>query len=107
MKRILNVIVIFVCISVLFACDSHKAHFTGKVLEKYENSCLIEVTNNGNQSLKAGDIIVVSNNIDNCPDYSVGDFLKITFNGEMADSYPPQIIKVYSIEKTDSSGNSL
>lgn len=74
-------------------------YFTGKVLEKYEKSCLIEVTNKGNQSFGVGDLITVNTDIESCPEYQKGDVLTVTFDGSVAESYPMQIHKVYRIVK--------
>lgn len=111
MKKCLALLLTLVCLVTLVACntknDEGQAYFVGKVIEVYEKSCLVEVTNNGNQHLTLGDEVVVNTNIENCPTYAVGDYLRIEFDGTMAESYPPQILKVYAIDKTDSTGNSI
>ena len=108
MKKIIALLVTLGCLFSLIACNTHdeKEHpyFVGKVIEVHEGSCLLEVTNNGNQQLASGDVVVVNTKIDNCPTYAVGDFLRIEFDGTMAESYPPQIFKVYAIDKTDGMG---
>lgn len=106
MKRILSIISIFAFLLILCACGSNTEEenaptFTAKVLEKYEGSCLVEVTDKGNNALNEGDLIVVSTRIDDCPEYAVGDHLKIIFDGAIAESYPMQVNKVYSIKKVD------
>lgn len=110
MKRILSLTLVFICLFTLVACSSNdegrdvlNPHFTGKVIEKHENSCLIEVTDIGNGHLALGSPVVVTTNIPNCPEYEVGDYLIIVFDGTVAESYPPQILRVSTITKTDSS----
>ena len=76
-------------------------------MEKYENSCLIEVTDPGNQYFRIGDVAVVRTNIEGCPLYSAGDYLRIIYDGMVAESYPPQIFHVYSIYKIDAQGNDI
>ena len=77
--------------------DDDQYYFTGKVVEIYEKGCLIEVTDAGNQHLSVGNKVDVHTNIENCPAYSEGDSLKIVFDGMVAESYPPQILKVFEI----------
>lgn len=77
--------------------DGEQAYFKGKVIEKYENNCLVEVTDNGNQRFMLSDKVVVKTDIEGCPDYAVGDYLKIEFDGMVAESYPMQILNVFSI----------
>ena len=86
MKRILSVLLIIVCLVSLTACqasgqDKNSARFVGKVLEKYETGCLVEVIDKGNNTFSVGDLISVNTNIATCPDYAVNDLLTITFDG--------------------------
>ena len=105
MKRILIILS-----AIIFFCSCGKkdvadsAYFCGQVLEKYESSCLMEVIDNGNQYFKDGDLVMVNTNIDGCPQYGVGDYLRIIYDGMVAESYPPQIFHVFSIHKTDVQG---
>ena len=80
-------------------------YFTGKVLEIYENSCLVEVTDTGNGNFYLGERIIVNTNIEGAPKYTVGDHLRISFDGKVALSYPGQVLNVYSVVKTDANGN--
>lgn len=105
-KRILTLIISLIMVFSLVACNSNdegsdilNPYFTGKVVEIYDKSCLVEVTDIGNGHLAEGDKVVVSTNITNCPVYSVGDYLTISFDGKVAESYPPQILKVFMISK--------
>lgn len=81
--------------------DNAKQRFVGKVIEKYEYSCLIEVFDACNQTFAIGDKIDVTTNIENCIYYRVGDYLEITFDGNIVESYPMQIRGTISIEKAD------
>ncbi len=112
MKKSLSVLFILACLFTLVACQAsdkgkQAPSFVGKVLEKYETSCLLEVTDNGNQALASGDVVVVYTNLADCPEYTEGDYLKITFDGAVAESYPPQIHKVSNVTKTDAQGNPI
>lgn len=76
--------------------------FCGCVLEKYEECCVVEVTDAGDQGLQLGDLIVVRTAIDDCPDFAAGDILRVEFNGEIAETYPMQVNHVLAIERVES-----
>lgn len=117
MKRILSIIFILSCLCLLVACnsdgtavlndewDTQNPYFTGKVIEVYENGCFLEVTDIGNGNFRVGNKVQVHTDIPTCPKYAVGDFLRISFDGKVAKSYPPQVTNVFSIIKTDENGN--
>ncbi len=112
MKKILSLVLAFVFIISFSSCKTvdkmqniNKPHFTAKVIEKYDNSCLVEVTSNEDSYPTTGEKVVVSTNIDDCPQYEVGDLIKIVYNGEIAESYPLQIHHVYSVSIVDGDGN--
>lgn len=128
MKKCLALLLTLVCLVTLVACNANSddqsqnnakpAYFIGKVTETYEAACLVEVTNNGNYgNLAVGTAVQVSTNIENCPEYAVGDYLRIEFDGTVAETYPLQVLHVLSIvqfdetvatsDKTDSTGNSI
>lgn len=73
-------------------------YFTGKVLEKFDGSCLMEVTDAGNGVLSAGQQVVVHINAAECPDFATGDSLTVSFDGKMTCSLPPQIVGVAIIK---------
>lgn len=107
MKRIISVLLVLTFVFILVGCNlenegedmTNSPYFTGKVLEKYEGSCLLEVTDEGNAYMGIGNLVVVRTNIEKCPEYEVGDYLTITFDGRAAQSYPPQIFNVFSVVK--------
>ena len=112
MKKTISLLLVLFCITVMLtACQAESPnpsdnssgtpvdqyHFSGKVIETYGKSCLIEVTDAGNQHFKLGDQLVIHTDVENCPAYSEGDSLKIVFDGMIAESYPPQILHVFEI----------
>ena len=112
----LSLILSFFCLLALFSCkiisnkqsqnNAQPAYFVGKVVEVYGSGCLLEVTDEGNYGkLTFGTPVQVTTDIKDCPEYVIGDYLKVTFDGTVAESYPPQILHVLGIEKTDSAGN--
>ena len=118
MKKCLALLLTLVCLVALVACNTNSdeqsqnnakpAYFVGKVTKTLENACLVEVTDEGNYGrLAVGTAVEVPTNIENCPDYAVGDYLRIEFDGTVAESYPPQVLHVLAIDKTDNTGNSI
>ena len=129
MKRITALALLLVCLLLVVSCAEnqnsntndgvgedmnaveHEAitqpFFSGKVLEVYEGRALIEVTNGGNQEIPVGEKYVVNTNIEGCPEYEVGDYLRVIFDGKVALSYPGQILSVYEIQKIDEHGKTI
>ena len=120
MKRFILTILILSFLCMLVACNSNakdvskddgrdilNPYFTGKVIEIYEKGCLLEVTDIGNGHFTIGDKVQVNTNISTCPEYYVGDFLRISFDGKIAESYPPQINKVFIVSKMDGGETTL
>ena len=113
MKKILFVCAVLMCIITLSACnqspaelDTKNPYFTGKVIGIEEDGkCLMEVTNTGNGNFYVGEKIIVNTNVKGCPAYSIGDHLRISFDGKVALSLPGQVLNVYSVVKTDADGN--
>lgn len=109
MKKILSLILAVLCLVMLSACgindggaqnNAKPAYIVGEVIEIYESSCLIEVTDEGNYGgLPTGTPVYITTKVDNCPEYVIGDYLHIEFDGTVAESYPPQILHVLHIKK--------
>ena len=87
--------------------DIMNPYFTGKVLEINEKGFLLEVTNSGNGCFAVGERVQVNTDLSRCGKYSVDDYLRISFDGKVALSLPPQVACVTSICKTDSEGNCI
>ena len=118
MKRTVSLVLILLCLASLVSCDiniakqsqnnAQPAYFVGEVIEAYEKGCLVEVTDEGNYgALAIGTPVHVSTDIENCPEYKVGDFIKVVFDGTVAESYPPQVMHVGYIKITDRAGNNI
>ncbi|MBO5931005.1 MAG: hypothetical protein J6Q70_02075 [Clostridia bacterium] len=112
MKKVLLVGLALACLLALGACqkapgelDTKNPYFTGKVIEIEERGCLMEVTNTGNGNFYVGERLIVNTNVKGCPAYSIGDHLRISFDGKVALSLPGQVLNVYSVVKTDADGN--
>ena len=112
MKKILLVGLVLACLLALGACqkaptelDTENPYFTGKVIGIEERGCLMEITHIGNGNFYVGERVIVNTNIKDCPNFAVGDHLRISFDGKVALSYPGQVLNVYSVVKTDANGN--
>ena len=72
--------------------------FEAELLEIADSYYLVEPVE-GSPELKSSDRITVSmSHLDLSSEPEVGDILEIEYNGEIAESYPAQIRKVYSIK---------
>ena len=110
MKKIGLLLCALLCICTLCACnmqekapefDASNPYFTGRVIEKNEIGCLMEVTDMGNTGFAVGEKLNVNTNISGCPEYAAGDHLRISFDGKVALSYPGQILNVFVVSKVD------
>lgn len=98
MKRLTALILTVCALLLLVGCNrtlddiiEDEPSITGIVKEVYESSCLIE--SNGSE-------YTVSLNVKNSDSYTsikVGDEIVVYYDGNIAESYPMQINKVYAI----------
>ena len=121
MKRFFALCLALLCVLTLVACGEadeaieanvatdgvELAYFVGKVIEVYDTTALLEVSNRGNQDFATGDKVVVNTAIEGAPAFAAGDYLKVVFDGKIAKSYPPQVLNVLDISKTDREGNPI
>lgn len=119
MKILIPILLVSVCLIAVCACqknaaeqpelqeslDTDNPYFTGKVIDIVDKGCLMEVTDPGNGTFPIGEKIIVNTNIKGCPEYAVGDHLRISFDGKVALSYPGQVLNVFSVVITDANGN--
>ena len=86
-----------------FLFNYNRVKIVGRVTEKYDGGCLIEITSDTEENVMAeGTPVMVHIGDAECPEYEVGDVLIIIFNGMVAESYPPQIFSVYEVYKSES-----
>ena len=125
MKRFFALCLALLCVLALVACSEadeaieanattdggndtvELAYFVGKVVEMYDTTARLEVTERGNQDFATGDKVVVNTAIEGAPAFAVGDCLRVVFDGKIAKSYPPQVLNVLELYKTDSAGNPI
>ena len=110
MKKYLALLALF-CILSLMACGTKESegppyYFIGEVAEIYESEgkFLVKVVDYGNYKFRSKYVII--HETANCPDYTVGDYFLLEFNGLFLETDPPQL-KNAIVGKTDSEGNLL
>lgn len=77
----------------------NEPNFSGIVEEVYDGSILVRV-NEGEDERKSSDLMSVSLNTmlaDSMTHFSVGDEVRVYYDGYIAESYPAQIHSVYAI----------
>lgn len=110
MKRIMALILTLLCMLTAAGCgetepqEHAQAYFTAKILIVNENNVYVKLTDKGTSGISVGEEFYVTKNVsaqDGCPELAVGDFIKVYFNGEVMETYPLQLGKVFSIEITE------
>ena len=107
MKKIILMLLV-ICMTSLVACGNsnqnleNEHEFTAKILEVHESSILVEPIAGSNELSSADKISV---NLKNFAELSlqVGDYVLITYDGMIAESYPAQILNVFDIQKVSMS----
>lgn len=112
MKRSAAFILTLLCLFTLSACSSEKAFFIAKVLEIGDSTILIEVTDKGNCGVSIGDQIRFSSEklggvLENDSSIVTENYLRVEFNGEIMETYPLKLGEIFSIDITDSKGDSI
>lgn len=108
MKKQLLLILMIIFILAAAACGTsgggeskaggdETAIFQATILEIQDGYYLVEPVE-GSAELKSADQITIPRtNMEPSPEPEVGDVLEIEYDGSIAESYPAQITKVYSI----------
>lgn len=76
-----------------------EANFTGIVEEVNNQSVLVRVNEN-EEEIKSSDLIKVSLDVeikDSMKNFSIGDEVCVYYDGNIAESYPAQVNRVYAI----------
>lgn len=75
--------------------------FIAKILEVNDTYLLVEVTDSGNSGISVGAEVDVTTNIENCPDFEVGEYARVVFNGEVMEKDPLALGTVFALSKFD------
>ena len=71
--------------------------FQATIIEIQDDCYLVELVEGSVELNSADRITIPMTNMEPSPEPEVGDVLKIEYDGSIAESYPAQITKVYSI----------
>ena len=117
MKKWIAFIFALVCVIGLIGCKSNQdvpfdetgAFFVAKVVEIKGTTLLVEVTDKGNCGASVGDAVVVSAEqiadvLANNPSIVTDNYVRVEFSGEILESYPLQLAKVFKIDIIDAEG---
>lgn len=118
MKKILLLVLALTFILVAVGCNQenvqketdNQVSFVGTVVEIDEERLLVEVTNNADSAFSAGNQVYVQKevvSVDGCPDVEIGEYIRVFFDGNIEDSIPARIGRIFSIYKTDETGNDI
>ena len=100
MKKYICILMIFAVLSSVTACNSKTndtASFQAVILEIHDGYYLVEPVEGSAELNSADQITVPMTSMNLSPEPEVGDILEIEYDGAIAESYPAQIINVYSI----------
>lgn len=75
--------------------------FQAIILEIQDGYYLVEPVEGSTELNSADQITIPMTNMDPSPEPEVGDVLEIEYDGSIAESYPAQITKVYSIRVSE------
>ena len=118
MKKLIVLVLTLVCMLGAIGCDgkvntdtnksteqqqlnkpTEQYQFDATILEIYDNHFLVEPCA-GMDELKSSDKIEVSiQNIDKSIEWKVGDYVLITYDGIILETYPARLNQVYKVEK--------
>lgn len=100
---------VFECTDTKDVQSNTNSYFNAEVLEVNEQSILVKPDADSNE-IKSADKISVSLNFISTvpvPDFEVGDRVRVIYNGEIAESYPAQINKVFVVYLLSDDGTVL
>jgi hypothetical protein len=110
MKKIISLLLAIVCVIGLAACGNADANkemehkFTAKILEVNDSSILVEPVKGSNELLSSDKIYVSTKDFSDLS-LQVGDYVLVTYDGMIAESYPAQILNVFDIKEAGQSGS--
>ena len=104
MKKIIAFVLALVFILSLVGCnkseDNDKPfYFIGEIIGENEQGGIVKVVDYGNHKFNSKEVIMHEVRLGR--DYSVGDYIRVEFDGLFLETNPPQIKSAISIKKTD------
>lgn len=105
MKKYISIILSIICILSLIGCgkkepvvDPPNVSFQATILEISNQTYLVEPVEGSQELTSADRITVPMSTMSPSPEPKVGDIIEITYNGEIAESYPAEISEIYGIK---------
>ena len=104
MKQRMAFILVFVCLLSLVGCgkseeSEYPYYFIGEIVGEHEWGSIVKVVDYGNHDFNSSEVIL--HQVKLGMRYSVGDYIRVEFDGLFLETDPPQIKSAISIEKTD------
>lgn len=87
--------------------ENGQSYFNATIIETNNNSVQVKVTDGKNSGISVESEVTVSLSVvsaDEVPELSVGDTIRVVFNGEVKESYPLQLGTVFAIFHLDENG---
>ncbi len=105
MKKISVLILLLLCISAVPGCkkpvkNPTGAYFTAEITAVYETYFLVKVTEPGSCGIALESPVHVSRKtVPEEESFSAGDVIRVSFNGNVMETYPLGLGEIYSVEK--------
>ena len=104
MKKLIVLTLVFLCALGLVGCNKsedndYPYYFIGEIVGEDTWGGIVKVVDYGNHDFNSKEVIMHEVRLGQ--DYSVGDYIRVEFDGVFLQSNPPQIKAAISIKKTD------
>lgn len=104
MKKLFAFVLVLVCIFGLFGCgkseeSDYPYYFIGEIIGEHPFGGLVKVVDYGNYKFSSTEVYL--HEVRPGQGYSVGDYIRVEFNGLFLETDPPQIKSAISIAKTE------
>lgn len=90
--------------------NGEQSFFSAEVQETGERTFLARVTDSGNCALPADSAVQVSREVlsaDGCPTLTPGQPVRVVFNGEVLETYPLRLGRVFAVYRMDGEGHCI
>ena len=104
MKKLFVLLIVLAFAMCSFGCDKSEEndypyYFIGEIVGECEWGGIVKVVDYGNHDFNSKEVIMHEVRLGQ--DYSVGDYIRVEFDGLFLETAPPQIKSAISIKKTD------
>ena len=104
MKKLFVLLIVLAFAMCSFGCDKSEEsdypyYFIGEIVGEHEWGGIVKVVDYGNHKFNSSEVIM--HEVKLGLRYSVGDYIRVEFDGLFLETAPPQIKSAISIKKTD------